>query len=361
VAGAAALAAPSDPKQLPVAVLAVALAVVCVWVVGFRRWAASGAATLVLLGAIPLAHEAAGQLPVALFTVEEITTRVHLGMDTSASVTGAGATGYRLGGDLRALLPSLWRLSQGLASRGGWLSERAWYGLPMAFPGLSPWLLLGCILLHRRLVALVPILSLAWSVVHLHYQHRYALAPALGLTVGTVAGVELLTGPAGALTFGAVALFSGPFSATGVETLGPSDPRTDRWVGREPPGWDGPLLWAQANLAPGTFVADYAQSRPLAPLAAGFPYRRCNVDFRVCPDAMAAATGGVAAVLYPGEALSRQLPAGGTALTGSEMPDTLAGCWTKLASFLPPASIYRWTCAGVPRAGPRLPGLPAAP
>jgi hypothetical protein len=255
--------------------------------------------------------------------------------------------GYRLGRNLKELLPSLLSLAQGVEAADGqsWLHPRAQAALPLIFPETSKWWLVGIGLLLFRLYqkphAILVLLLFGGSslpALQLHYQHRYlmggtALLPGLvlgGLPAPVVAGITL-----GARIFGPYFL-----SPSYLER---QDRQTDAWVGVEGPLWHDFFEWAEGTIKPEGRVFDFSESRPWPLLGAFAPYQRCNRSDPGCRSSLGRWENEAYAVLWANEALSGQL-AGQVREEAGVMPERVGECWEKLHQQAPQTAVYHRVC-----------------
>ncbi len=363
LAGVLAVLWAADPKQMPVVLAFGGVGIALSF--AQRSWVGL-AGGIALAAAIPAANYAASSLQVRIFSVEEIAGRVDLGLTAPPVPTGSGATGsgYRLGGDLRALPATLERLAatEPRVVRG-WLHDRVATSLPMELPRTSLlWLGIagiGCFSLRcgwRRALAtplaILPLAPLAVATLHLHFQHRYFASLAAPAPALIASGVALVGGPGGVVGAGLVALYwpTSPWSVVAPGLLDPTPYNGEPWAGREPPDWTDALARAVQTLPAGASVADYSQSQPWTMLAAAFDYHRCTHTRDSCRSVVTAPGAPLAAILIAGEGVSVSAP-GARALAGqSTEPDTIGACWTLAFDRPGPGAAYVWTC-------PERPGL----
>jgi len=379
LAGAAAGAC--DPKQF--ATVGLAFAVAAVVIVRSSASNRQKGFALAGLGApLVLLNIAVGQMPVVLFTLEEVATRVQLHFQVDPGLVEGAAEGFRLGapGALFQLPASLWNVATGVAPevhQPGLLAPLALEGMPVVWGPVSPlWVLgipalAGCLLWRRKTgwgaqlaVICIP-LFIAWPNFHMHYQNRYFLAPALLAPVLVAAAVQVLAGSRAVAWVGLVALGwpTSPFSKVDTSYLERTEHRHDIWVGREH-GVDLEVLrWATEALPEDTVIYDFSERRPAPTLAAAHPYVRCNMEGDQCVSKMAAHTGTRAAVLWAGEFLSSRVPGGtGEILArkeqGGGIPEAVGDCWQQVRWLNPDAGVFRWTCDAPPRPLPHQPPPP---
>lgn len=349
-----ALAFSSEPKQLPVALLLVAMGAPLL--VLRDRWV-GGVGALALLGTIPALNRmlAAAQLPI--FSLEEITSRVQLGLVVDPAL---GTQGWSPGEPLAELFRSLYRVAtlvhptpgQGLFHR--YVAE----GLRMQMPDTSlVWAMpaLGLLLFRgpaprHALLGLLPLSLVAWSTLHLHFQHRYALAFVVVLPVLAAAGLARAGGaPAVLATLAVAVLLPGsPWRGVAPRVTERVPNLSDSWAGREPPEWVAKAAEADEKLAADGFVLDYGQSRPWTMLAAARPFVRCTATHDTCRSQLGR-PGTLYAVLWPGEQVSIRDAPGAAALEGAvAAPEQVGECWTRVMSRPENGGVYQWTCAQRP-------------
>ena len=348
-----------ESKQVPFVLAEIALAAgVCsVWAVRRvrrRRWGAIGA-TLALLAALPLANWVGGSGGRHMVSVEELITRVSIGLDVAPMTPG-----WTLGRPLHTLPASFLEIASSVRPPPGqgWLGLWAADTLPMEFPDTSPlWLAalaaLGIGLVARRrglwVLPLVPLLAIAQPVLHLYFQHRYFVPVAVVLPVLVACGVRLLGGP-GAMVgvlLAAVLLPSSPWRVAGPGLFSPAPRNAERWGPSDPGDWERLRVTAPSALPAGARIYDFASSRPWTLLAGDFPYVRCARASDACAGELASTTDPIVAILFTDEALTRRLP-DTAALTRSLYPKTLGECWDRRLALGSGGAAYLWTCAGGP-------------
>lgn len=379
---AAAVVFATDPKQVPVALVLVALGLLLVLVRSRGAVLPSLGACVPLLAAVPATNALVGRAALPIYSLEFITTRVDLGLHVDAAMA---STGWRIGASLVELPGSLLAVStlvKAPAGRG-WFAPTALPTLPMELPSTSPlWLAALLVLpvaLHVRrraaheLVALVPLLVVALPVLHLHFQHRYFLALVVVLPALVASAISLVAGP-GAAAGVLIAALLWPGSpwrevASGVTSAPP--PNAEPWTGLEPAEWAATVAEAATAVPADAVVLDFAQSRPWVMLAASRPYVRCTTTRDSCRAALAEGPGTLTAVLFPGEEVSAAVPSANALGTTGHVrygPETLGACWTRVLMRPDNGGVYRWTCerrptsnAPPPRPQPGPSGPPGPP
>jgi hypothetical protein len=359
VALAAAAVFAADPKQVPVALAFVAVGVV--FALGTRRLAGLAAAAL-LLAALPLVNAALAHGP-AVGSIEFITARVPLGFTVDPAMP---LTGWSPGDPFAELWPTLARVQAAVSvpAARGWFDPSALEGLRMQLPDTSPgWLAFAAALpllaaaRTRRVwplllpLALAPLAPVALSALHLHFQHRYALALVVLLPPLVAAGVARALGPAGLAAVACVTLLV-PGSRWRAEAPGllyGAPPRgAEPWAGREAHDWVELQAAAEAALPADAVVLDYAAARPWEMLGGVREYHRCTWLPDTCRS-LWTTPGTLYAVLYPGEAPSRQDAPGAATLAAAAAPPAEVGlCWTRVLRRPGVGGLYQWTCARRP-------------
>jgi hypothetical protein len=348
----AALAFTADPKQVPVALVVVALGI------GLALRRRGWVQALVLAAALPLADAGVGASGLPILGLVDITSRVDVGLSLGA------ATDWRLGDPLWRLPGALLALARAAPADRGWLDPLALHGLPMELPGTSVVWSLGLLALpvawrlRRRpageLLALAPLLLVAWSTLHLHFQHRYFVPLGVVAPVLVASALALLFGPLVPAAVCAVALLwpGSPWRSVGPGVLDPAPNGAEGWTGVEPPEWGFTYGLAAERFPADAEVFDFSASRPWEMLAAGWPYTRCTTTKDQCRVALAGAFGTPIVVLVPGEAGSDAV-SGVSGLTAGGAPPMQAGpCWTRALMRPGAGAAYQWSCAGRPELGP---------
>ncbi len=355
----AALAFSAEPKQLPVALL---LVVIGAPLLVLRDRLVGGVGALALLATIPVMNRllAAAKLPI--YSLEEITSRVQLGLSVDPAL---GTQGWSPGEPFAELFRSLYRVATLVQPTPGqgFLHRYVAEGFHMQTPHTSlVWALpvLGLLVLkgpspRLALLGLLPLGLVAWSTLHLHFQHRYALAFVVVLPALAAAGLARAGGaPAVLATLAVTVLLPGsPWRgvAPGVTERAPN--LSDSWAGREPPEWVTKAAEADEKLAGDGFVLDYGQSRPWTMLAAARPFVRCTATHDTCRSQLTR-PGTLYAVLWPGERVSIREAPGAAALEGAVgAPAQVGECWTRVMSRPENGGVYEWTCAQRPAAPTR--------
>jgi len=385
-----AAAASTDPKQA-VVVLAVGLTAT----VSVLRAPATRGLRAVAVGSLwlplELLNQAVARLPVQLYTLEEVSTRVQLHFTVHPDLLAHAADGFRLGepGAWLEVLGSLWRTSRGItpeAGQEGLFSPLALEGLQLVYGTTSAFWLGGWLLLvglvfvprtdrtlslggplDRAMVAALLLLpaAVAWPNLHLHYQHRYVIFPAVAAVVLAIAGLGRAA-PGAGLFAGVVAVIwpGSPWQGVDLDYLERENRRADLWAGPEAVVDLQTLSWAQANLPANAHVFDMAEFRAMPTLAAAFPYQRCNTQHDACAEAMANADGPLVANVWTRENLSARLPSGpqgtlpGSDQPGGGLPGVLGSCWSLVLDITPDNGLYVWSC---PDARPKPSRVQVAP
>ncbi len=381
---AGALAVSCDPKQA-VFVLGVFGVGLLGVVTGKQAIRKKIIAAVLLFLPLVLLNQAVMRLPVELFSLEEVATRVQLHFEVTEALRQAGDTGFRLGEpwSLFKLPGSLWLTATGLspeAGQPGVIAPLALEAMPVVYGNTSMWwvllfpALLVSLALKReegwwlRLLACLLPLVMAWPVFHMHYQHRYFLGAAMILPPLVVAGFSRWAGGLPLLLAGAVTLVfpTSPFSSVDESYLQRKEHRHDIWVGPEHGADLETLAWAQESLPEDAVVYDLSERRPSAILSASHPYVRCNQTDDACAQQIVNQAGTRVAVLWAGEFLSGQLPGGpGTPPTRAEegegIPTSFGECWEQVRWLNPDAGVFQYNCDTPPIAHPRRTPPPPEP
>lgn len=346
-----------ESKQVPFVVAEIVLAAgVCAgWAVRRerrRRWGAIGA-TLALLAALPLANGLGGSGGRSMVSVEELITRVSIGLDVAPMTPG-----WTLGRPLHTLPASFLQIASSVhpPSGQGWLGLWAADTLPMEFPDTSTfWLLaLAALAVSLRgclawLLPVIPLVVIAQPVLHLYFQHRYFVPVAVALPVLVACGLRLVAGPGATVgvLLAAVLLPSSSWRIAGPGLFSPAPRNAERWGPSDPGDWERLRAAAPAALPAGAHIYDFAASRPWTLLAGDFPYLRCARDSDACAGELATTSDPIVAILFTDEALTRRLP-DTAALTRSLYPKTLGECWDRRLALGSGGAAYLWTCAEPP-------------
>jgi hypothetical protein len=347
---ASAVAFTSEPKQLPVALAFVALgAPLLLWRGRLGGWVAAA----LLVGALPLLNQELSTAKLPILSLEAITARVPLGLDISPEL---GVEGWSPGEPISQLLRSLHRVAalvKAPASRG-FFHPHAARGMEMQLPQTSLlWLVLLVGLLARsrgrpRLawVGMLPVALVAYSTLHLHFQHRYALPFVVVLPALAAAGLSRLGGaPMVWSALGVALVWPGsPWATLAPGVLNPAPREGDGWSGVEPDEWGRKAREADKLLAADAFVLDYAQSRPWTMITAVRPYVRCTATRDTCRSRLAQ-EGTLYAILWPGESVSpKDAPDAASLAEATQAPATVGDCWTRVLARPENGAVYQWTC-----------------
>lgn len=346
----AAVAFTAEPKQLPVALLLVAAGAP---LLVFRERLVGGIGAALLCATLPVLNAILARAKLPIFSVEEITTRVPLGLAVDPAL---GNEGWSPGEPFAELFRSLYRLATMVqrAPGQGFFHRYVLESMRMQMPDTSlVWLLPVVLLVVLRgptprwaVLGLLPLALVAWSTLHLHFQHRYAVAFVVALPALAAAGLARAGGPAAVWAALLITiLFPGaPWKGVAPGVLNRAPNLSDSWAGREPPEWVTLADAADTELAADGFVLDYAQSRPWTMLAAARPFVRCTSTPDTCRSQLAR-PGTLYAVLWPGESVSVQdAPSARQLASATTPPETIGACWTRVMARPENGGLYRWTC-----------------
>jgi len=377
-----ALAGACDPKQFAFVGMAFGVAAACL--VLRKTWSIKqrGLGLLGLVAPLIATNIAVGQLPVKLFSLEEVATRVQLHFKADPQLAAQAEQGFRLGepGALLQLPVSIVRVATSVAPethQKGLIAPLSLEAMPVVWGPVSPlWTLLILGLLGtlawkrpkvwgaKMAVVAIP-LAIAWPNFHMHYQNRYFLAAALLAPVLVAAGLQALAGTRAVLAAGIMAIGwpTSPFFEAGTSYLERKEHRHDIWVGREHGVDLENLRWAIDALPEDTMVFDFSERRPAPSLAAAHPYVRCNMEGDQCVSKIVNHPGTRVAVLWSGEFLSSRVPGGtgaipASAAQGGGTPDQVGECWRRVRWLNPDAGVFRYECKQPPRPLPHLPPPP---
>lgn len=362
-AAAAALAVGSDPKQIVLVLSSSAL--LAAWCLYTRRGWARALALASLLAPLPLAQALALPYKLDLYPMEELVRRTP-GAVAGPRILAHVHDGFRLGSDdaPEQLFPTLWRLATDLSDppRRKWDPAFA-EGLAVTFPGTSAaWglvLLAGPLLLVARLrgregsvpaAVLVGVFAAAsMPIARWHYQHRYALAPALQAAPVAAAGFAAL-GPAGVLGAGLVARLhpESPFRHVDTRYMKRNVHQTDNWAMGEDIWSLNARSWAAEHLADDVELFDLSASDPTVLLATVSRYYICKNLAYQCWTAMSASKGTVVALLRARDSVSARVPGGTNEEIPLPLPAKVARCWTRIYVVRPEEALYTWSCPGTP-------------
>lgn len=376
LASLAGMAIAADPKQLPLA-MATLLVAVGFGLVRPRPYWQRAQLVLAALLPLPVTHWLVGRYRLGLLSLEGIAVRTP--MNFVEDLSPHMEEGFALGepGALGELVSSYSRVLGAVAPKGDGLDPSFLNALPMHFPSTSPlWalllLLLPAALLWRREIWRVGALLLvllqvaaASSVMRLHYAHRYALPHLEQVPVVALAGVSLAAGPLAAAGLAAGWLLPGaPMSDLDNSYQSRQAQHTDNWVGREVPAELYAVQWTDKYLEADAVIYDMSGQRPMPILAASREYVRCTATHDTCGQAMSTATTPIVALVWADDFISGQLPSGPretiTMDTG-HMPTTLGDCWSLLTHPQPGSGLYSWTCTERPGPWPDVRHAPRAP
>jgi hypothetical protein len=344
----------SDPKQIPVALALCGLGMLVAPLA--RGWRGLGV-SLLLAGVIPATNHAIATHIPPLLSMEEVTTRVSLGLDVDPDVY---TDGWSPGEPLTGLPATLERMGRGVRPPvgQGWMSRSAYLGLAAQLPETSIlWLGVGGLLpiallvRGRRWRTVLPALAplpgavVAFGTLHLYYQHRY-MTPATAVLPPVVVGAAgALLGPWGAAGLGSALFLPGsPWRGVGPGVLQRGSQDTDQWCGVETPDVSQVTARMDDTLPADARVFDFSPFRPWTFVAPLRRYTPCKQSRDQCRSEWA----GEGAVYVVADA-SRQssspdIPKAADLATG--------GCWTARIWRHGNGTLFEWTCDTPPVAPP---------